>query len=546
MPRLIALLAGEGAVLGAIGVTIGVAVAAVQPGWVAWWVLLVPAALGGVPAVALPWGALTDAERRGRRDLGDSGRAGFGRADVRRAGVGRAALQALILAVTGVLAFLVLVRGGTGGADPLLLALPVLLGAAGSILVLRLLPPLLRFAEARGARRASLAGLLGPARARRDPVVRTAPVLAVVVGLGVAVFSVAFAATVSSGIVRSATASVGADVRVEAAYITESAAESVAAIDGVIAMAALHGDSSVEATVGGRTTRAHVYAVDRNDFVAIQHDADTALPLPPALADSAGDAVPVVASEKLLARLGVDATDAQEMEVSGVPVHVVGSAAPQVPFGAAEQWVIVDRANAEALGQRGSGLEQLYLAIDSGADADDIGAAAVEAIGGDASFRTPSGVAAVYAEDPGFGVVQGALLMASAIVVMLLGVALIATLVLGAPARARVLALLRTLGYLQRGARRLVAWEVAPALTLALPFGWGTGVAMALLMIPQLDLRGFVGGPMQPTVELGGMWPVVVVIGFAVVAAVAVTMASALASRLESADVIRAGDDRDG
>lgn len=544
IPRLIALLGGEGAVLGTIGVMIGAGLAAVLPGWTHWWILLIPAALGAVPAAALPWGALTDAERRGRHDLGES--TVSDRASFRRAGFARAALQALILTVSVVLAFLILARGGTGGADPLLLSLPVLLGAAGSILVLRLLPPLLRIAEIRGARHASLSALLGPARARRDPVVRAAPVLAVVVGTGVAVFSVAFAATVSDGIVRSATISVGADVRVDAAYITESAGESVAAIDGVAAVAALHGDSSADASVGGQKTRTHVYAVDRNGFVAVQRDPETALPLPPALAESTDGPVPVVASEKLLARLGVDATDPGELEISGVPVRVVGTAAPQVPFGAAEQWVIVDPTNADVFGQRGSGLEQLYIAVEPGTDADDVGEAAVEVIGGDAAFQTPSRVAAVYAEDPGFGVVRGALLAGSAIVVMLLGVALIATLLLGAPARARVIALLRTLGHSKRGVRRLVAWEVAPALMLALPFGWGTGVAMAWLMIPQLDLRGFVGGPTQPTVQLGGVWPVAVVIGFAAVTAVAVVVASAFASRLDSAQAIRADDERDG
>jgi putative ABC transport system permease protein len=88
-----------------------------------------------------------------------------------------------------------------------------------------------------------------------------------------------------------------------------------------------------------------------------------------------------------------------------------------------------------------------------------------------------------------------------------------------------------------------VAWEVAPALLLALPFGVGAGIGMALLVIPQLDLRGFVGGTAQPAVVVGSEWSVLVVAGFALVVASAVLVATAFASRLGAASAIRADDD---
>lgn len=530
LPRLIALLGGEGTVLGALGAALGAGIAAAQPGLVGSWVLLVPAALAAVPAIVLPWAALTEAERRGRHDLGER----------TRAPSARAALEFLIVIVTAVLVILIVIRDGAGGADPLLLAIPLLLGASGSVLALRLLPMLLRLAERQSRRHASLAALLGPARARRDPVMRTAPVLAVVVGLGVAVFSVAFAATVSSGIVRAAVIGVGADVRVDAAYIDDAGAERVAELDGVAGLAALRGDARVDASAGTRNARVRLYTVDRDEFVAVQHDSAAALPLPAALHDPDEEIVPVVISENLLVRLGVDDPDDLALEVDGTPVRVVGTAPSQVPFGTAEQWVIVDAANAAALGQRGTGLSQLYLALAPDVDPDVVGAAAVAVLGGDAAFDTPARVAAVHAGDPAFGIVRGSLLAASVIVAALLAVAVIATLVLGAPARARMLAILRALGHPQRGAGHLVAWEVAPALLLALPFAVGTGIAMAWLVIPQLDLHGFVGGPVQPPVVLGGVWPFLVVAGFALVAVAAIIAATALASRLGAASAIRA------
>lgn len=535
--RLVALLGGEGAALGMLGAGIGAGAAAVQPGWLAGWVLLIPLLLAAVPAAVLPSSTLDDAERHERRDLGGTSHRGSRRLVV----------EGLFLALTVVLVVLVMVRPGAASADPMLLALPVMLGGAGSILCLRLLPSLLMVAERQARTRPSLSALLGPARARRDPLVRAAPVLAVVIGLGVAVFSVAFAATVTSGIARSAAMDVGADVRVDASYITDGAAERVAALDGVAGMTALRGDSAVQATAGAENQRAHVYTIDSDEFAAMQRGLPAAIPLPPSLAEPAeGEAVPVVASQTLLARLGVDADgDLGGIEIGGTPVTVVAVAPAQVSFGSAEQWVIVDTVNARALGQRNIGLSQLYLAVSPEADPDEVGAAAAREIAGDASYRTPAQAAAVHEQDPAFSVVQGALLAASSIVAALLAVAVVAMLMLGAVSRARMLAILRTLGHPSRGDARLVTWEVAPALLLALPFGAGVGVAMAWLVIPQLDLRGFVGGPSQPPVVLGGIWPLVVVVGFALVSTVAVAAATVLASRLGTATVIREGDEQE-
>jgi len=530
--RLAALLGGEGAFLGVLGAALGAVVAAIRPGWASGAVVVIPVALAAVPVVVLPWSVLTEAERRGRHDLGDAGR-------FRRV---RLAAETLILITTGALTVLVMMRGGGGGADPLLLALLVLLGASGTVLSLRLLPALLGLAEIRGRSRVSLDALLGPARARRDPVVRAAPVLAVVVGVGVAVFSVAFGATVSGGIARAASIGVGADVRIDAAYIAESGAARVAELDGVAAMAGRGGGSTVEVSSGARHQQARVYTVDRKTFVKVQSGSDGALPLPPALTRTAGDAVPVVVSEKLAALLG--AAEGTRLEIGGVPARIVGTAPSQAPFGTAEQWLIVDDANTEALDVQDTGLAQLFLSLRPGADADAVGAAAAAALGGDATSTTPAAVADIHEQDPGYTFVQGALLAASALVAVLLALAVVATLVLGAGSRARMLAILSTLGHRRRASGGLVLWEVGPALLVALPFGAGVGVATAWLVIPQLDLHGFVGGADQPPVLLGGWWPVLAVIAFSGLSALAVLVATGLASRLGAAEAIRADDER--
>lgn len=531
LARLITLLGVEGALLGVLGATVGACVAAAWLGLEGAWVLAVPAVLAIVPAVSLPWGALATAAERGRHDLGERA----------RGGAGRIAADVVVLGLTALLIVLVATREPTGAADPMLLTLTVLLSVSATVLTLHALPPLLRLAERRGRRAAALAPLLGPARAGRESAVRTAPVLSAVAGIGVAVFSLAFATTVSSGIVRAADAQVGADVRVDAAYITDDAASAVADLDGVAAMAATQEGSNVQASAGAKKVQARVHVVDRAAFTRVQQGRESGIPLPPALGGDGDGPVPVVISQALQDAL--DGASASP-KIGRTPVRVVGVAPSEVPFGAGDRWLIVDIVNARALGQDGTGFSQLYLDVAPGADADRVGAAAVRAIGSGAVFTTPQRVEALHADDPGYGVLRGALLVASALVAGLLVLAVTATLALGAASRARMMAVLRALGSPRRAAGRLVAWEVTPALLLSLPFGVGAGAAMSALVIPQLDLRGFVGGAVQPAVSLGGVWTVLAVAGFALIAAIAVAVSAGLASRMDPAAAVRAGDER--
>ncbi|MDR6865929.1 putative ABC transport system permease protein [Microbacterium resistens] len=529
--RLTALLGGEGLVLGALGAALGTGAAAIVPGGDGLLSLLVPALLALVPATVLPVSALSDARSRERRDLGGMSAGARWR---------RVAVEGAVLVVTAALVAALLARGGgAGGPDPLLMALPILLAASCGVLALRVLPPILRLVEQRGARSPGLLPLLGPARARRDPVVRTAPVLAVVAGIGVAVFSVAFAATVATGIVRSANASTGADLRVDVGYVATEQEERIAEIPGVRAVAALAADTTAEVKVGGaRSERIRVYVIDASAFAQVQEGMDGALPLSEALDDD-GDDVPVLVSDTLHDALG----GAAAFEVDGEPVRTVGVAPAQNPFGSAERWVILDRANAERLGVRLTATSQLYLALTPGTDSASVAAAVHDLLGAEVATSVPRDASAALADDPAYALVQAALIAASTIVALLLAFAVGATLVLGAPARGRLLALLRTAGYPRRGELPMVAWEVGPALLIALPFGALAGAAMSLLVIGGIDLRGFTGGTSQPTVAWGGWWQPAVVVGFVLVVLVAIVVATVFAARFGASGAVRDVDE---
>jgi putative ABC transport system permease protein len=129
------------------------------------------------------------------------------------------------------------------------------------------------------------------------------------------------------------------------------------------------------------------------------------------------------------------------------------------------------------------------------------------------------------------------------VVALLLALAIGMTLVLGAPARGRLLALLGALGFRRSRELPIVLWEVAPAVAVALPVGVGIGLLLPYVVIPAIDLTGFVGGAVQPAVQLGGWAPALVAAGFLVVTALAVLVAAAVARRVTAARTLRSIDE---
>src|SRR5690606_33827025 len=121
--------------------------------------------------------------------------------------------------------------------DLLAVAAPFLLALAACVLTLRLYPAVLRVVLARQQRRRGFTGLLGAARALRDPATGPAPVLALIVGVSFAVAGGILLSTVHGGAVQAARVSVGADLQVEAARIPDEAVAAIAEIDGVAVVA---------------------------------------------------------------------------------------------------------------------------------------------------------------------------------------------------------------------------------------------------------------------------------------------------------------------
>ncbi len=157
------------------------------PGPTGWGELVLPAALALLPAVLFAVFASPHSFRAARREP-------------LRAGRRRWLIEAIVGGLAALSLFLLFRRGLVAsseavGIDPLLAATRLLLSLAVCLLVLRVLPlPLRGLASWMRAWRGAI-GLLGTARAVREPALGFTAALALVVGISVAVFSAVLATT---------------------------------------------------------------------------------------------------------------------------------------------------------------------------------------------------------------------------------------------------------------------------------------------------------------------------------------------------------------
>ena len=522
-------LGAEGAAAGLLGAALGWGAATAVIGWSGLIGIAAGIVFTLVIAVVTPLAAMSLAAATERDDLDGGG------------GRRRLAIEAAVLVPA--IAVIVLTLGRAepaAGFDVVLAATPVAVAAIATVCALRALPLVLSAAERFGAPRAGLVPLLGPARARRGSPVRTAPVLAVIVGVSVTMFAVVFSSTVTAGIREQAEAEAGSDLHVTSSYITDQQADAVAAIPGVRAVSLVSSGTLVRFEGAGEA-RVSVYGVDPETFARVQSSRrGGGIDLSPLVdAPRDGTGVPVVVGEDVVRALrGTEGIETERR----VPVDVVGQTSRPSPFANVDRFVFVSRDDFAQLTRTTFSGGELFVALDGGAAVAQVRGEIAKLI--DARrIVDPAGVLADRSSDPVFTAVIVGVIASGAAVAVLLGLAVVMTLMLGSSGRGRVLALLRTLGYRRRGELALVAWEVAPALLLALPFGVAAGVATGLGVPRALDLTGFIGGRHQPAVVWDAATLGLVIAGFTALAVVVVAIATVVASRMDSAGAVRSVDE---
>jgi putative ABC transport system permease protein len=426
-----------------------------------------------------------------------------------------------------------------GGVDPLLAAAPLLLALATCVVVLRLYPLPVRALERVFRARRDLVPFLGAARTVRDPAGGVVPALALVVGVAVAMSSGVLYSTVRSGVETIAWGEAGADVRVSGPIIDEDVVAELRGIDGVAEVATVADAGELPLRLGVSGQRVTVLAVDADALAAVQAEVPGARALPVALS-SPGERLPVVVSDTLDVPAGTD--DVTLVGSSGVPVDVLAATGP-VPGLPARTFVLVDGAlAAEALDETFHPRTAL-LSIEDDADPAAVRAAVAEVLPRSA-ITSPDLVSADLLDSPAADGMNSAFVVAIALSGLLCAVAVVMTLMIGAPARDRLVAVLRTLGLERRRTRGLVAWELGPWVLAAVVVGAGLGVAIPALVLATVDLTPFTGGDARPPLTVDPALLGVVVGGFVLVVAAAVAVSTALSRRTNLAAQLRIGEER--
>ncbi|MEI5584275.1 MULTISPECIES: ABC transporter permease [unclassified Agromyces] len=508
----------------AVGLAVGVAATPEADSLAGWPLALL---LAATPAAVLVARApALSPLRRARADLGASG---TGRA--------RVVVEALVVIVAVASVVLLQQRGTAGsasvGVDPLLAAAPLLLALAACVVVLRLYPLPLAALVRRMSRRPDLVPFLGSARALRDPSAGLVPVLAVVVGMSVAVTSAVVLSTIDAGTDAASERRAGSDVVVSGVPLTRAQLEEMGAADGVDAIAPVYSARPAVLEVDGRNRPVVLVVVDRAELATVQEGRFDALPLPGPLADER-EPTPVVASAEVAELVA----GGEDVELEGREVEVLATTDSQSPFTTRPAWMLIDRVNAapfvDSLVPRA-----VLVRLAPGADADAVGDRLAGIAGDGATATSAERLSDEVGSTPDASGLRAGLAAAIAIATFLTALALALALLVGQGARARLLPLLATLGLGRRGERAIVAWEIGPVTAVAVVAGVLLGATVPIVVLQGVDLRAFTGGVQAPAVAYDWALIGTVVAASVIVSAVAAAVAAHIGGRVSAARAMR-------
>ncbi|WP_207401207.1 FtsX-like permease family protein, partial [Actinomadura roseirufa] len=365
---------------------------------------------------------------------------------------------------------------------PLIAAVPVLLGGALGVLVLRAYPFLLRAAGRVLRRGRGAVAFLGVARASRQGLIGGVPLIVLLLAATVAGFASTVEAALQRGQSHAAWASVGADARISAERFEPDVAARVGALPGVTATARARVVHDLRPASG--SARVTLIALDLEAYREVSPGRLPAHPsgalLSPAAARELGPG-PVT--------LGGPGFDPIRLTPSGrvkeFPGEGPDTAFAVVPYGTltgtkAFPTDVFVRGDPDPAALRGALRASVpKVAITGGLDQSVLvrrdvlrgmtGAPLVDVVHD--TFRDAALIGGGYG---------------------LLTVLLVV--VVGARARGRAVARLRVLGLSRRQSRGLALVEIAPVPLCSAGAGWALGLLLPRVTGPVVDLRPYTGG----------------------------------------------------
>ncbi|MEV0120403.1 hypothetical protein AB0I16_02425 [Streptomyces sp. NPDC050703] len=500
---------------------------------------LAVALLCSVPLPLLTWAALRDAALlRGR-----AGRTG-------RRLVGEAAV--LLLAAGGVFALRARGTGGSAGPDPLVAAVPALLGVATVVLLVRCYPWPVRAAARWSAAGRGVVPLVALSRAAKEAPARGLALLVLVVTLAGAVFGGLVSGTLLEGRRAAAAWHVGADASFLGAGRDPAMAERLARARGVRETAAVRQlrVDPLSGTDGGRYGISSLVGVDTDAL----RDAGAGSAAARALADAGldggggGGDIRVLASEGRAGELLTFTRHGKEKRiriVGALPDDVARDPALGPVRGATEarqHLLLAD--SGDLKGFAASDFEEAALLLfGDRLDTAELRSLVPRAAPGAATgeLRVLAEERAGAADDGLVAAVDSAHAGCTALAVVLALLALVIDLSLAAPSRGRVASYLRTLGLGGRAASALHLLQLLPMVCAAVVGGVALGLALPALLGPVVDLREFTGGPVVPERHVDVFFVAALGAGICVLVAAAVAVESRIGRGRRLGAVLRLG-----
>jgi putative ABC transport system permease protein len=383
--------------------------------------------------------------------------------------------------------------GGVATADPLMAAVPALVGLAAGLVAIRLLPILVAPLARLSRRARGLVPLLALRRAAAGGA--GAIVLVLLATSTIGAFSVAALVDIDHAADTVAWDQVGADFRVTGAGIPLLAHFDFGALPGVEASATMYRD---RATIVGSGTLPDLAAIDLEAYERVVLGTPGAAALPAELFGPPVEPLPIVVSDGLANAIGgVTIGDTIKVGVEGYEfsARVVASRATFPGMSDNSLFLIVNRA--QLLGLFPTVLFQPSVAfLRAPPDAAPaIRQAITSAMSADVTGRVE--MTTGLREAPIVTAIRAGIGAAAVVAAIYAALAVAVALALNGSARAIELAHLRTLGLSNGQASRLLLVEQVPAIAIAFVGGLGLGVGLFTALSPGLGLGALVGADVE-------------------------------------------------
>jgi putative ABC transport system permease protein len=469
-----------------------------------------------------------------------------------RASPRRIAFETLVVVLAAGGAYLLRQRGLAGGSaagelegvDPLLAAVPALIGLAVGLVTVRLYPLPVRAAGWFADSWRGMVPALGLRRAARTGDVGTLPLIVLLVTVAIGAFSSTIYITVERGQVAAAWQEVGADLAITPGTRPFPSDFDAATLPGVDAAARMHVD---DGSIGGRGgARVEVHALDTPAYAAVTAGTGADPLLPAAMVgDPDPDApIPAILSQAATTggprpiRIGDEIELLVSSRLASLRVVAIRDSFPGIDPDAT--WLVLPLEALRAqVGERAFAAGIIFLRA-PGTSAESVQAAMDQILPATHVTGRMEEVAELRSGPLIRGVGVG-FVIAVLVAIAYAALATTAALVLVAAVRSRETAHLRTLGMTPRSLVALATIEHGPAVIAATIIGVALGVGVAWFVAPGLDLAGLIGSPIE--VALVVDWAVVglLLAALVVVLATGIALSTWIGRRANLAGATRQG-----